>query len=170
MTITKATLVHIPQIVHLLNIAYRGEQSTKGWTTEAHLIAGDVRTDNSSVEKVFQQTGSVILICVEDDGTVTGTVNLQQHGAKIYLGMFAVSPDCQGKGIGKQLLQAAENHTRNVSCVAIYMYVISLRSDLINWYIRHGYSDTGERKPFSEDGLTGRHLQPLEFAVLEKAV
>ena len=39
---------------------------------------------------------------------------------------------------------------------------------MINWYLRHGYTDTGERKPFIEDGLTGKHLQPLEFMVLEK--
>jgi hypothetical protein len=32
-------------IVQLLNEAYRGEASTKGWTTEAHLIAGNQRTN-----------------------------------------------------------------------------------------------------------------------------
>jgi ribosomal protein S18 acetylase RimI-like enzyme len=101
---------------------------------------------------------------------MVGTVNLQQQGSKMYLGMFAVSPQLQGKGIGKQLLDAAEFHTRKGGCVAIYMHVISLRQELIDWYKRHGYRDTGERKPFHEDGLTGRHLQPLEFAVLEKVV
>ena len=34
----------IPSIVALLNSAYRGESSMKGWTTEAHLIGGNVRT------------------------------------------------------------------------------------------------------------------------------
>jgi hypothetical protein len=50
------------------------------------------------------------------------------------------------------------------------MQVISVREELIHWYVRHGYQDTGERKPFFEDGLTGKHLQPLEFMVLEKFV
>lgn len=54
-----------------------------------------------------------------------------------------------------------------LQCTAIYMLVIAVRTELINWYIRHGYRDTGERKPFVEDNVTGKHLQPLEFMTLE---
>jgi hypothetical protein len=50
------------------------------------------------------------------------------------------------------------------------MYVISVREELINWYKRYGYRETGERVPFQEDGLTGRHLRPLEFLILEKSL
>ena len=84
--------------------------------------------------------------------------------------MLAVSPNLQGGGVGKQLLIAAEEYARNTKCNSIYMTVISLRSELINWYIRNGYYDTGIRKPFNEDGLTGKHLQHLEFMVLEKRI
>jgi hypothetical protein len=48
------------------------------------------------------------------------------------------------------------------------MTVISVRTDIVSWYERHGYRDTGERTFFEEDGLTGKHLQPLEFMTLEK--
>ena len=48
------------------------------------------------------------------------------------------------------------------------MTVISLRYELIEWYKRFGYIDTGERKAFKEDGKSGRHLQPLKFMVMEK--
>jgi GNAT superfamily N-acetyltransferase len=170
MFISKATAADANELVHLLNSAYRGEPSTIGWTTEAHLIAGDIRTSEESVAQVMQQQGSVILKYCDEKGTIVGTVNLQQLGLKIYLGMFAVTPHLQGKGVGKQLLEAAENHARELGCTSIYMHVVSVRSELIQWYLRHGYRDTNERKPFHEDGLTGRHLQPLEFAVLEKAV
>jgi ribosomal protein S18 acetylase RimI-like enzyme len=80
--------------------------------------------------------------------------------------MFCVSPN--GAGIGKQLLKAVEEYAHHVRCGAIYMSVISVRTELIDWYKRHGYLETGERKPFIEDGLTGRHLKVLEFLVLEK--
>jgi ribosomal protein S18 acetylase RimI-like enzyme len=170
MIISIAERKDAPGIVQLLNQAYRGEASRKGWTTEADLIAGDVRTNETSVLKVMAQSGSVILKFCDEKGTIVGTVNLQQHGSRIYLGMFAVAPYLQGKGIGTQLLEAAEIHARNSGCVTIYMHVISVRKELIDWYRRHGYHDTGERKAFMEDGLTGKHLQPLEFAVLEKAV
>jgi ribosomal protein S18 acetylase RimI-like enzyme len=50
------------------------------------------------------------------------------------------------------------------------MWVISLRAALIAWYQRLGFKDTGERKAFREDGLSGHHLRPLEFMILEKEI
>jgi ribosomal protein S18 acetylase RimI-like enzyme len=168
--ITIAGSAAIAAIKDLLNNAYRGDSSKQGWTTEADLIAGNTRTDESTVQQVMEQDGSVFLIYTGDEQKITGCVNLQQHGDKIYLGMFSVSPQLQGGGIGKQLLKAAEEYAQHVQCVAIYMTVISVRTELINWYKRHGYTDTGERKPFIEDGLNGKHLQALEFMVLEKSI
>ena len=163
-----ATDTDITAIKDLLNNAYRGEESKLGWTTEANLIAGDTRTDEDMMAQVMQQVGSVFLIYKKGQQRIIGCVNLQQHDDKLYLGMFSVSPQLQGGGIGKRLLQAAEEYARHVEKKSIYMSVISLRSELINWYMRHGYTDTGERKPFIEDGITGKHLKPLEFMMLEK--
>jgi len=160
----------IPAISHLLNSAYRGESSRQGWTTEADLIAGEQRADEAMVKEVLDMPGSVILVYQDDQKEITGCVNLQQHEDRIYLGMFSVMPKLQGGGIGKILLQASEDYAKQIKCRSIYMSVISVRTELINWYIRHGYVDTGERKPFVEDGKTGRHLRELEFMMLEKAL
>ena len=157
----------IPRIVELLNMAYRGDHSRKGWTTEADLIAGNVRSDEKNVADVMDIPGSVFLVYEGPTGLL-GCVNLQQQGKRTYLGMFAVDPESQGMGIGKQLLSASDSHAREQGCTSIYMTVISLRKELIDWYLRHGYSDTGERKPFPEDGLTGKHMRELEFCILEK--
>lgn len=157
----------IPNIVRLLNMSYRGESSRKGWTTEADLIAGEVRTNEEELSRVMSEPGSVILKYMED-GKLLACVNLKKHGDRIYLGMFSVEPDLQGGGIGKKMLQAAEEYAAHEGCVAIYMYVISVRTELIDWYKRKGYVETGERVPFNEDGLTGSHKQKLEFLVLEK--
>lgn len=167
--IRKAIRKDIPRLVDLLNMAYRGDSSRKGWTTEADLIAGDVRSDEEGVGEVMDKPGSVFLVC-EGSQELIGCVNLQKHGSKMYLGMFAVDPDTQGMGIGKQLLKAADTHARESGCEAIYMQVISIRQELIDWYKRHGYADTGERKPFPEDGRTGKHLRELEFSILEKSL
>ena len=40
MPITKATQTNVPQLNILVNSAYRGETSKKGWTTEANLLDG----------------------------------------------------------------------------------------------------------------------------------
>jgi ribosomal protein S18 acetylase RimI-like enzyme len=168
--ISLATHADINAITCLLNSAYRGESSKQGWTTEAHLIGGDIRTNEETLQQVMDSAGSVILKYLDIDQHMVGCVNLQQKKDKIYLGMFSVSPQLQGFGIGKQLLKAAEEYALQLNAPAIFMQVITQRTELIDWYKRYGYQETGERIPFNEDGLTGKHLQPLEFMVLEKTM
>lgn len=165
--ITLASPADIPSLVLLLNSSYRGASSRKGWTTEADLIAGEVRTNAESLAEVLAEPGSVILKYV-DDGKLLACVNLKKQGDRLYLGMFSVEPELQGAGIGGKMLSVAEEHAAAQGCTAIYMWVISVRTELISWYKRKGYEETGQTIPFREDGLTGRHLQPLEFLVLEK--
>lgn len=160
----------LPFLEALINSAYRGERSTKGWTSEAHLIQGEVRVTRSMLEEEFDRPGSVFLCYSENNNHITGCVNLQKQDSGLYLGMFSVSPEEQGRGVGKALLQAAEEYAWIAGCRSIYMTVISLREELIAWYLRHGYRDTGKRKAFPEDPLTGKHTRPLEFAVLEKYI
>ena len=158
----------IPAIVDLLNRSYRGDTSRQGWTTEADLIGGNVRTDIEDVTRTLTREGSMFLVCRQSDGEPVGCVNLQRKGDRLYLGMFAVRPDLQGKGIGASLMRAAEVHALEIGCHAVFMWVVSVRKELIEWYVRLGYRDTGERVAFHEDGLSGPHLRPLEFMVLEK--
>jgi ribosomal protein S18 acetylase RimI-like enzyme len=168
--ISIATPSDIPDLLALLNSAYRGEVSKQGWTTEANLIAGAVRTDAQTLAGLMASEGVVFLKYINADKKITGCVNLQQQSGKIYLGMFSVSPTQQGGGIGKRILLAAEEYARNNNSPAIFMHVITDRKELIEWYKRRGYVDTGKRIDFKEDGLTGKHLKPLQFMVLEKAV
>lgn len=166
--ISIATTADALLITNLLNISYRGEASKQGWTTEAELIAGDTRANENMIIETMQKAGSVFLKYTDDGNQLIGCVNLQQQDQKIYLGMFSVLPQAQGAGIGKQILIAAEAYALQQHCSLIYMSVISLRTELIDWYIRFGYEDTGKRIPFVADGITGRHLRKLEFAILEK--
>lgn len=168
LNIILATTADIPLLITLLNSAYRGEESKQGWTHESDLIAGDVRITEDILTEVMNRPGSVLLKYIDEEQKIIGCVNLQKHDCRIYLGMFSVSPKLQGGGIGKKLLIAAEEYAHYLSCTSIYMHVVSLRSELIDWYKRHGYVETGETKPFAEDGITGKHMQTLEFMVLEK--
>ena len=168
--ISIATLADVAALLLLLNGAYRGESSKKGWTNEAHLIDGDVRTDQVSLKEVLEKSESVLLKYENDNRNIIGCVNLQRYKNDIYLGMLAVNPMEQGNGIGKKLLKAAEEYTLNAHCHSIHMTVISVRTELIDWYKRNGYIDTCVRKPFIEDGRSGRHLQQLEFTVLKKVL
>jgi ribosomal protein S18 acetylase RimI-like enzyme len=160
----------IPVIVRLLNAAYRGSSSRRGWTTEADLIGGEVRTDEQDVTRVMALSRSVFLLAIDSSGRILGCVNLQLREASVYLGMFAVDPEKQGGGLGGRLMSEAEKWTMEAGRSTIVMWVISLRAELIEWYLRIGFRDTGERREFREDGLSGHHLRPLEFMVMEKEI
>ena len=160
---------NINEVVVLVNSAYRGESSKKGWTTEADLLGG-IRTSENSLLAMLQKPGAVMLTAKNDTGQIIGTVYLQQQANQLYLGMLTVAPDIQAKGIGKQLLQAAEQYARQINCNSITMTVIDIRHELIDWYKRKGYQPTGETLPFPTDPEFGIPKQPLQFIVLEKKV
>ena len=170
MSISAVVKEDIPALVTLINSAYRGEASTKGWTTEAYLLKGDQRTNKEELQKLIGTSNAVMLKYINEGGELTGCVYLKQNSHCIYLGMLTVSPLAQSQGIGKKLLAEAENYTRKMNCNAINMTVISVRDELINWYQRHGYQPTGETKPFPVDHQFGIPSQPLEFIVLEKRI
>ncbi len=155
----------IEELVKLVNSAYRGDSSKKGWTTEADLLDG-IRTDASAIHSLISAPGSVILVYKET--VIKGCVYLHQQKAALYLGMLTVAPDQQANGIGKYLLQAAEGYAREHGCTSIVMTVIDVRTELIHWYMRHGYKPTGETKPFPDDPSFGIPRQPLQFIVLRK--
>lgn len=153
----------------LINSAYRGDSSRKGWTTEADLIDG-TRTDPELILDLLRKDGCRLLKFV-GDAKILGCVELQQSDEKLYIGMLTVDPDHQGKGIGKMLLRKAEEEALASGCRSVYMTVLSERNELIDWYVRHGYVDTGERKPFAfSDPRFGRPRRALEFSVLEKVI
>jgi ribosomal protein S18 acetylase RimI-like enzyme len=168
MNISIAVLADIPELVNLLNSAYRGEASRKGWTTEADLLEGALRTDVHALTAIMLKPGSVVLKCVSPGGAIIGCVNLQKQERGLYLGMLSVQPELQAVGIGKNLLAAAEVHAKESGCAGIFMTVISVRQELIGWYRRHGYKLTGETRPMEADGRFGVPTRPLEFIIMEK--
>jgi len=167
LNITPLEIENIPELTRLINSAYRGESSKKGWTTEADLLGG-LRTNETSLLELFQKPGATVLIAKDEQGQLAGCVYLQQQTNQLYLGMLTVAPDIQAKGIGAQLLLAAENYAFELNCDSIIMTVIDVRHELIEWYKRKGYQSTGETKPFPTDPEFGIPKQPLQFIVLEK--
>ena len=142
-----ANLADVESRVMLVQSAYRGESSRVGWTTEADLIDG-TRTDADEVAELINKPDSYILLC-ERDNSLLASVHLENRDDYAYLGMFAVSPQAQGQGVGKYLLTMAEEIvSRQWQCRFLEMTVISLRTDLIAWYERRGYQRTGHYKPF----------------------
>lgn len=161
----------LPDVVSLVNAAYRGDGAKAGWTHEADYLAGQ-RIDLAMLTKDLETPGARVLGWREDPpAELLGCVWLEPAGADAwYLGMLTVRPDLQDRGLGRQILEAAEAHAADLGARRIRMTVVGVRDSLIAWYGRRGYAPTGEREPFPyHDARFGEPLRDdLDFAVFEK--
>lgn len=167
-SIEPATEADVPELTRLVNSAYRGDSSRRGWTTEADLLDGQ-RTSEADLQASLKKSQAQILT-YRVGGQLLGCVYLEQTGQKLYLGMLTVAPDVQTGGIGKRLLAKAEEVGKSLGCQEVTMTVLTQRRELIAWYERRGYQSTGETKPFPDDPRFGLPKQPLTFVVLVKSL
>lgn len=168
MSISPAFIQDVPLLVALINSAYRGEASKKGWTTEADLLKGDLRTDIPNLTQLMNNPQAVILKYTTTEDVIRGSVYLKKQERGLYLGMLLVSPTYQDGGIGKKLMSAAELYAKETDCLSIFINVISVRYELIHWYEKLGYLKTGETKPLPPGNRFGTPSRPLEFVIMEK--
>jgi ribosomal protein S18 acetylase RimI-like enzyme len=167
--ISEASPQDAQELSTLVNSAYRGDTSRQGWTTEADLLDG-TRTTPEILKEIIDRSDCTILK-YEESGKILGCVELRKDHTRLYLGMLTVAPEFQSRGIGKELLKASEKKAIQLGCHSIFMTVISVRKELIDWYKRHGYQDTLQRKPFVlPDSRWGIPKRSFEFAVLEKQI
>ena len=166
-----AALSELSALSELVNSAYRGDSSRLGWTTEADLLGGQ-RTDVQSLRAQLEASDSALLLAEADGGGLLGCVYLErEEGGGAYLGMLTVAPDAQRGGLGKAILAQAEQYAaRTWGASSVSMTVIGQREDILGWYARRGYSDTGLTQPFPYGdprfGLPRR--KDLYFKVLRK--
>lgn len=158
----------------LIESAYRGDSAKRGWTHEADLLGGQ-RTDVPALASIINDPSQTLLVAQDEAGALIGCVLVVDKGmrgaARIgYLGLLTVRPDLQAAGVGRNLVAAAEEHARGFGADVMEMTVIKSRRELIDWYIRRGYHDTGREEPFPLDdvrfGLP--KTRDLVFVVLAK--
>jgi ribosomal protein S18 acetylase RimI-like enzyme len=166
-----AVAADIPALHALIESAYRGESAKAGWTHEADLLGGQ-RTDVAALAEIVADPAQTLIVA-EDGGVPIGCVRVADKGGGTgYLGMLTVRPALQAAGTGRALLGEAERHARTSGARVMEMTVIASRTELVAWYLRRGYADTGRRAPFPLDdprfGLP--KTRDLEFVVLAKAL
>lgn len=166
----RALATEVDAIVQLVHSAYRGDSSRAGWTTEADLLDGQ-RTDPAEVAELVSAAGKRLIVC-ELGGEPCGCVLVKHEPPAVaHIGMFAVRPTLQGRGLGKGLLAEAERVARSdFQARRAEMTVIEQRPDIVAWYQRLGYVRTGATEPFPYGnprfGLPRR--PDLRFLVLAK--
>jgi GNAT superfamily N-acetyltransferase len=132
-----AGLADVEALVRLINAAFRVEQP---------FIQGD-RIDATGVRS-YMAKGKFLV--AEAPTGLAGCVYVELRGDRGCLGLLGVDPPLQGTGLGRKLMDAAENYFRQAGCVAIDLRVISARTPLPTFYRPLGYLETGTA-PFSPD-------------------
>ncbi|HEX7696452.1 MAG TPA: GNAT family N-acetyltransferase [Candidatus Acidoferrum sp.] len=132
-----ASVADAEALARLINSAFRVEQP---------FIEGD-RINPDGV-RAYMEKGKFLL--AEDAEGLTGCVYVELHGDRGYLGLLGVEPQRQGTGLGRKLMDAAENFFRQAGCVAVDLRIVSARAPLPSFYRHLGYLETGTA-PFAPD-------------------
>jgi ribosomal protein S18 acetylase RimI-like enzyme len=156
-------------IAALIERAYRGDESKTGWTSEADLLTGP-RTTVDEIAALLRDPHARFVVATDGAKDLAACALIRNEHGSGYFGMFAVRPNIQGSGLGKQMLEAAERQIKDLWRLnAVYMTVINLREDLIAYYERRGYQRTGEEKPFPFDAPNiGPRRKDFHLVVLRK--
>jgi len=186
MILRDAVEADYPEIIDLANVAYRKTGPGSSWNSEEGLIAGHRLTDSLLRDEFAHKPEAHLLVYRETpEGPLLGTVWLEPKKSEAkspdltneaastwYLGLLTVRPDQQARGLGKTILAAAENFVRAHGGSRIRMTVLHVRTTLIAWYERRGYTLTGETEPWHyDDQRFGTPLRDdLYFVVMEKSL
>ncbi len=118
------------RLIPLINSAFSIETFLEG-----------TRTDDARLAAMMQKGN--LLVAENASGQLVASVYTELRGKRGYLGMLAVDPAHQGAGLGRLIVEAAEDHLRRQGCEAVDITVLSLRPELPPIYRRFGYAETG---------------------------
>lgn len=124
-----ASLADIDALVSLINAAF---------VVERPILGGD-RTSPEGVRALLER-GTFLV--TENLSGLAGCVYLELSGDRGYVGLLSVEPSRQGTGLGRILMQAAEEFCRDKKCVAVDLRVVSARTPLPAFYRHLGYVET----------------------------
>ncbi len=165
-TFRNATFSDAKEISKLVNSAYRGESSKKGWTTEESLLDG-MRTNTNELKSMIRHED--IVVALNEHNEIVGCVYLEKRKESLYLGMLTVKPTLQAQGLGKILLGQAELYAYANQLSKIIITVIDSRHELIAFYERRGFKFTGRTIPFPVDPVFGiSKVGDIKFKEFEK--
>jgi GNAT superfamily N-acetyltransferase len=153
MRVRVAEVSEAPALTGIINAAFQ---------VEKFFIDTD-RIDLAQVEEFF---GKGWFLVAEDDAGPAACVYVERRGDRGYFGLLSVQPERQSGGLGRLLVEAAEQHCRNLGCAGMDLQIVNLRRELPAFYQRLGYAETGTGE-FPPDVAT---KLPCHFVRMSKAL
>jgi GNAT superfamily N-acetyltransferase len=151
--IRDATRSDVLYLHELIERGYRGDSARLGWTHQADLVDGE-RIDIEEISAAIDDPTQRLLLAEEEDEVIACVQVSDQGEGTCYLELLCVAPRRQNRGLGNQLIVAAEQEAAiSFGAVRMEMTVIERRVELIAYYGRRGYVPTGEKRPFPVEGV-----------------
>ncbi|MFT5112204.1 MAG: ribosomal protein S18 acetylase RimI-like enzyme [Parasphingorhabdus sp.] len=132
--IRKAVLADADAITECVQAAFQHYVERMG------KLPGPMLNDYS---EIIQQHATFV---ATDRESVVGLLVLMQKSAGLLLDNIAVDPQCQGRGVGKLLLQFAEDECRSRGYASIQMYTHECMVENVDMYQRCGWEITEYRQ------------------------
>lgn len=160
-------LKFVAEATTVVNNAYRAEG---GWTTEADIVKGQRCTEQDMTNHI-KDSGkpNTLLFAFDENNQVVGTIQIQpshESPKEAEIGLFSVSPLHQSGGIGGRLVRQAMTEMKTLGFDTAVMHVIENRTEILTWYKKLGFKETGERIPFVWPEMLKIH--GLHFLTLKK--
>jgi GNAT superfamily N-acetyltransferase len=121
----------VAAIVRVINLAFRA--------AESFFIERDRITPE--ILQPMLDRGNFLL--AEDPAGLGGCVYVELRGERAYFGLLAVDPAQQHCGLGQRLVDESEKHARAAGRRAMDLRIVNLREELLPFYRRLGYVETG---------------------------
>jgi GNAT superfamily N-acetyltransferase len=147
-----ATADDAPAVLSLINRAF---------AIERFFVDHD-RTTPAELAEYFRR--GTFMLLEQENGSLAASLYFEARGDRAYVGMLSVSPDLQGKGIGRQMMAAAEDHALALGCRGVDIRVVNLREELPPFYRSLGYVEQGRTDPVVDPGAT----RPYHFILMAK--
>lgn len=94
---------------------------------------------HKDIARKMQVNPELFLVAEGVNGRILGTVMGGYEGHRGWINYLAVSPDCQGQGIGRALMAAVETRLAALGCAKINLQVRSSNRAVIQFYGHLGY-------------------------------
>lgn len=153
LTVREATTRDIPEMLEVVNAAF----------VEENFFVNRPRTNAAQLEEQFR-LGRFLL--AHQEAQLVASVYYEVLGERGYIGMLAVRPGHQRNGLGRRMLQMAEQTLRGLGCSIAQLTVVSVRTELPPVYRKFGYIEAGIEDPPKE--LMEKLTMPVKLIRMEK--
>ena len=121
-------------------------------------------TDRINLADTLDHLEKGTFLLVEDKRKLAGCNYVELRDDSGYFGLLSIGPDYQGRGLGRLLVEHAEQFCRDAGRSLMRIRVLNHRVELPPFYRKLGYLQAGIEEVEQEAAA----LMPYHFIVMEK--